>query len=59
MAMTYVGGNTTEPAEQQELPMKESSGYGNSMSAIELANLSADDSLPSPSSGCDLFKAAL
>ena len=49
--MTYVGGNATGPAEQWKLPTKESRGYGNIVSAIELANLSADDSLPSPSLG--------
>ena len=43
--------NATGPTEQQKLPTKETCVYGNSVSTIELANLSADDSLPSPSLG--------
>ena len=44
-------GNATGPDEQQKLLMKESRSCGNSVSTIELANLSADDSLPLPSLG--------
>ena len=44
-------GNATGPAEQQKLPTKENRGYSNSVNAIDLANLSADDSLLSPSLG--------